>query len=131
VGLLCLLAYLRNFQYVNDNERQPMYKLLEECLGILGVLVTELAAKCKPNNEIALHILNLILKIFNVANHSQIVPFLTRRDRIDAWLRLAYEVLSLPVPTNFNSETTESKEIHMRNKHIFWKMKSQASRLTY
>ena len=96
--MLTLLGYLRNFQYVNDQERQPMYKLLQECLTILATLVDELATNCAPTNETALHILNLILKIFNVANNSHILPFLAAKDRIDPWFRLAYAVLTLPTP---------------------------------
>jgi hypothetical protein len=29
VGLLTLLSYLKNFQFFNDKDRQPFYKLLE------------------------------------------------------------------------------------------------------
>jgi hypothetical protein len=107
VGLLTLLSYLKNFQFFNDHDRKPFYKLLEECLALLGVLVNELATKCNPTNETALHILHLIMKIFNVSTHSELVPFLTSRDRIDPWVRLAHEILRLPSPAEFSSTTQD------------------------
>lgn len=50
---------------------------------------------------------------------------------IDPWLEFFKNILDMPIPENLTSSTEDRENIIARNKHVHWKIKGMAAKITY
>jgi len=65
-GLLALLGLVQKYEYELEDDRIPLYEILNQSFSILGKLINQLMQHTQ--SEIALKILHLICKVFYTSN---------------------------------------------------------------
>lgn len=119
---------MKKYEYEMEDERQPLYAIIEATFGILGGLINQVL---DIENELAYEILYLISKIFYTANQLYICPYLQVREHIDPWVTFFNRLMNRPLPPALDSATEDMDEIDRRDKSICWKTKGMASQITY
>lgn len=127
-GLLALKGLVKKYEYEMEDERQPLFVIVEQTFGILGGLINQVL---DVENELAYEILYLISKIFYTANQLYLCPFLLERENIDPWMTFFNRLMNRPLPPTLDSITEDMDEIEKRDKSIVWKTKGMASQVTY
>jgi hypothetical protein len=59
------------------------------------------------------------------------MPALMKPGALTPWMTFFKTLLDFPVPEALGSYVDDANEIDTRNKHIFWKIKALAGRVTY
>lgn len=94
-GLLALLGLVQKYEYELEDDRVPLYAVLDKCFGILGHLINKLMQHTE--SEIALKILHLICKVFYTSNQLVLAPFLcdVPSQAIAPWMQFFNQLLKL------------------------------------
>jgi len=110
-GLLALLGLVQKYEFELEEDRIPLFGILNQSFDILGKLINQLMQH--TNSEIALKILHLICKVFYTSNQLVIAPFLAdvKTQAIAPWLGLFNQLLKLEVPQELSSFTENMEEI--------------------
>ena len=85
----------------------------------------------KMDNHDSLALLHLVCKVFYVSNQLQVCPYLMEDDNLDPWMMLFKTILDMNCPQELVSPTTITQEIIAKDKHIIWKIKGIAAKITY
>ena len=96
----------KKYEFELESEREPLYEITGQCYTILGGLVDKLIGHTE--NEIALEILHLIVKIFFTCNQLVISPSLKAPGAIDPWMILLKNLLDRPIPKELTEMTEDS-----------------------
>jgi hypothetical protein len=81
-------------------------------------------------SEIAYSVLYLVTKIFYKANNITLCPFFASAGAIEPWIHFFKTILDRPVPSTLDSFTDDLLVLDEREKHIVWKTKGAAARVT-
>lgn len=128
-GLLGLFALTSRYEFEMDEDRIPLFDIIQKSFNRLGELVNQMIAN--KENEDALFMMHLVCKVFYSSNQLQMCPHLMEENRLDPWIQFFKTILDMEVPANLSGATHETEEIIRRDKHIFWKIKGICSKLTY
>ncbi len=127
-GLLSLQGLVKKYEYELEEDRLPLYDIMSISFGILGNLVN---SQIMIENQPAYEILYLVSKIFYISNQLYMCPFLTEGHNIDPWIQFFKTLLDKQLPQELEAFVEEMSEIEMRDKHILWKIKGVAGKITY
>jgi len=83
-GLLALFALAKKYEYEMDEDREPLFKLMERFFPVLGKIIETYIQQA--DNEVALRLLHQICKIFFVANQLYICPQLKSEATLSPWM---------------------------------------------
>lgn len=108
-GLQGLYALCSRYEFELDEQREPLYDIVEKTFVVLGPLVNDMMAN--RDNEDALFMLHLICKVFYTSNQLQMTPFLMEKDTLHPWFAFFKEILDMPVPPELAAPTEETEEI--------------------
>lgn len=128
-GLSGLFALAARYEFEMDEEREPLFLIINQAFSVLGGLVNDLISH--RDNQDALHILHLICKVFYVSNQLQLSPYLMVDNNLDPWIHFFKTILDMPCPKDLAEPTLDTNEIQRRDKSIFWKIKGIAAKITY
>lgn len=128
-GLLTLFGLVKKYEFEMDKDREPLYEIWNQVIGILGNLVNQVMGSLE--DETALQILHLIGKVFFASNQLQILPFLAEGDNLVPWMQFFKQILDLAVPAELSSITEDKDVIAERDQHMLWKIKAVIGRITY
>ena len=128
-GLLGLLALTSRYEFELDQDREPLQEIVQSSFSVLGGLVNDIASNL--TNDDALHMLNLICKIFYVSNQLQMTRYLLNKLNIEPWILLFKTILNMDAKPEHSLPTTNTLEVESRNKLIFWKIKGKVAKCTY
>ena len=129
-GLLGLKGLVKKYEYEMEEEREPLYYIVEQTFGVLGGIVNQVIS---VEAEAAYEVLYLIAKIFYLSNQLYITPFLAQNSgvNLDPWIQFFKTLMDRPVPAALESLTEDMDEIEKRDKIICWKIKGIAGQTTY
>lgn len=129
-GLLGLRGLVKKYEYEMDEERLPLNDIINATFGILGGFVDRVIA---VEAEKAYEVLYLISKIFYLSNQLRLNPFFMQNSgaNLDPWIMFFKTVLDKPVQPELESAIEDMDEIEKRDKHIIWKAKGVAAKVTY
>jgi importin-7 len=128
-GLMGLKGLVKKYEYEMEDERKPLYEIVEQTFGILGGLVNQVLS---IENEKAYEIMYLISKIFYTANQLYVCPFFAGNpEALDPWIAFFKHLMDRPLPAELDSMVEDMDEIERRDKHICWKTKGIAAQTTY
>ena len=65
---------MKKYEYEMEEEREPLYYIVEQTFGVLGGIVNQVIA---VEAELAYEVLYLIAKIFYLSNQLYITPYLS------------------------------------------------------
>ena len=128
-GLQALFALVKKYEYEMDEERQPLFDLMDQMLPLMGNLVE--ACKGQLQNENALKLLHMVCKVFYIANQLYLLPVLTAEGQLHPWMHFFKEVLDLPLPDQLSSFVEDMDEIAARDKSIHWKIRGMIAKTTF
>lgn len=130
-GLLALLGLVQKYEYELEEDRVPLFTVLNQSFDILGKLINQLMQH--THSETALKILHLICKVFYTSNQLVLAPFLcnVEQQTIAPWIGFFNQLLKLEVPQEITAFTEDIEEIQKRDKAIQWKIKGMAAKITY
>ncbi len=76
---------VKKYEYEMEDEREPLYYIVEQTFGVLGQLANHVIS---VEAEVAYEILYLISKIFYLSNQLYITPFLAdnKGANLDPWI---------------------------------------------
>jgi hypothetical protein len=83
-----------------EDERKPLFEIVEQTFGILGGLVNLVLMN---ESEAAYEIMYIICKIFYTTNQLYVAPFLTQSENIDPWITFFKLLLDRPVEAFLDS----------------------------
>lgn len=129
-GLLGLRGLVKKYEYEMEEEREPLYTIVEQTFGVLGGLVNQVIT---VEAEQAYEILYTIAKIFYLANQLYICPFLAENAgaNLEPWIGFFKNLMDRQLPSELDSPVEDMDEIERRDKHICWKTKGVAAQTTY
>ena len=128
-GLLALFGLTKKYEYELEEDRDPLFVILQKVFDVLGNLINQVIEH--SDNEVALKILHLITKVFYVSNQLQIAPFLTAEGALDPWIAFFKNLLDRPVPAELDNFVEDMDSIAARDKSLHWKIKGMAAKITY
>ena len=118
----------KKYEYEMDESRAPLFDILGQTFDMLGGLVNQVI---NVESDFALEVLYLVCKIFYTSNQLYLCPFMTENHCLDPWIQFFKSVMDRPAPPELESFIEEMHAIEQRDKHIFWKIKGIAARITY
>ncbi|KAK4857316.1 hypothetical protein QYF36_026845 [Acer negundo] len=117
-GALFVLRILsRKYEFKSDEERTPVYHIVEETFGHLLNIFSKLVQIANPSLEIA-DLIKLICKIFWSSIYLEIPKQLFDPNVFNAWMVLFLNVLERPVPSE-----GEPADPELRKSWGWWKVK--------
>ncbi|KAL5781974.1 hypothetical protein ACOSP7_007003 [Xanthoceras sorbifolium] len=117
-GALFVLRILsRKYEFKSDEERTPVYRIVEETFGHLLNIFNKLVQIANPSLEIA-DLIKLICKIFWSSIYLEIPKQLFDPNVFNAWMVLFLNVLERPVPPE-----GEPADPELRKSWGWWKVK--------
>ncbi|KAK2641702.1 hypothetical protein Ddye_023465 [Dipteronia dyeriana] len=117
-GALFVLRILsRKYEFKSDEERTPVYHIVEETFGHLLNIFNKLVQIANPSLEIA-DLIKLICKIFWSSIYLEIPKQLFDPNVFNAWMILFLNVLERPVPSE-----GEPADPELRKSWGWWKVK--------
>jgi hypothetical protein len=119
---------VKKYEFELEEDRIPLYNILGQSFEILGNLIN---SQIVQENQSAFEIIYLVSKIFYISNQLYMCPFLTENNAIDPWIQFFKTLLDKPLPQELEAFVEEMNEIEMRDKHILWKIKGVAAKMTY
>ena len=84
-GLQALFCLTKKFEFELEEEREPLYDIMQQSLVIIGPIIDQLMNQ--TGSEIALKSLQLIGKIFYNANQLVLCPFLQENGALMPWMQ--------------------------------------------
>ncbi|XP_061364676.1 importin beta-like SAD2 isoform X3 [Gastrolobium bilobum] len=115
-GALFVLRILsRKYEFKSDEERTPVYRIVEETFPHLLSIFNKLVLIVNPSLEIA-DLIKLICKIFWSSIYLEIPKLLFDQNIFNAWMMLFLNVLERPVPS-------EGVDPELRKSWGWWKVK--------
>ena len=128
-GCVALFCLAKKYEYEMDEAREPLFEVMQQCSGTLGSICEQYMGQL--DNETSLTILHQIVKVFYTANQLFLSPHLKVEGGLTPWIQMFKILLDMPVPEHLESATDDIDTIASRDKHIIWKVKAQAARLTF
>jgi hypothetical protein len=127
-GLLGLKCLVKKYEFEIEEDRQPLNEITGGTFGVLGGLINNYVS---VESESACEIIYLVSKIFYVANHLSLCAWLTEGSNIEPWLLFFKSLLDRPLPPQLESLEEEMSAIEQRERHILWRTKGLAARITH
>lgn len=128
-GLQGLLALASRYEFEFDEDRIPLHEIITASFTKLGELVNLMIQRMDNHDSLAL--LHLVCKVFYVSNQLQVCPYLMQDDNLDPWMGLFKTILDMPCPAELCAHTTVTEQLQEKDKHVFWKIKGIAAKITY
>lgn len=117
-GALFVLRILsRKYEFKSDEERTPVYRIVDETFPHLLNIFSRLVQIVNPSLEIA-DLIKLICKIFWSSIYLEIPKLLFDQNIFNAWMILFLNVLERPVPSE-----GEPVDLDLRKSWGWWKVK--------
>ena len=110
-----------------EEERQPLLIVIQETFSHLGNLIN---AYINVETQTAYEVLYMVTKIFYRSNNISLCPFFSSGSTIEPWIHFFKTLLDRPVPADLDSFTEDVLVLEARDKHIVWKTKGAAARVT-
>ena len=104
-----MCALCSRYEFELDEQREPLYEIVQKTFDVIGLLVNDMMAN--KDNQDALYMLHLICKVFYVSNQLQMTPYLMENDQLQPWFQFFKEILDMPCPPDLCSPTEETEEI--------------------
>ena len=122
IGLRALREVVRGLQEELDESRKPLFALMDRFLPMLERILQISASNESPTQ---LETMILILKIFHLANHLQLLPCMMQMDRLTPWIEFMVNILDVRLPDNDyrQKQTNSTEEIEKLDKEDWWKLK--------
>lgn len=113
-GLQGLHALSARYEFELDEDRLPLHEIVKETFTNLCGLVNQMINN--RDNEDALYMLHLVVKVFYKSNQLQVCPYLMEDNILDPWIEFFKTILDMPTPENLVAPTDNNDEIVQRNK---------------
>ena len=128
-GCIALYCLCKKYEFELYDARDPLAQVMSQVSPTLGQIIERYVQNL--DNEMSLTILHQIIKVFYTANQLQLCDYLKENNGLTPWIQLFKMILDMPVPAELESATEDIDEIARRDKHIIWKLKAQAARMTF
>lgn len=115
-GLTSLFALTKKYEYEMDEDREPLFLIMDQMLPLMGQIVENYMGQ--TDNLMGLALLHMLCKIFYVSNQLYICPILKNDGALLPWMQFFKFVLDLPLPEQLSSFVEEMDEIQARDKSI-------------
>ena len=115
-GLLSLFALTKKYEYEMDEDREPLFGIMESMFPLLGNIIETYMTQ--NENLMGLALLHMVCKVFYVANQLYICPMLKNEGALGPWMQFFKYVLDCPPPENLSNFVEEMDEIYARDKSI-------------
>ena len=117
-GLMVLHALVCRYEFEMEEDREPLFAILDQTFGSLGNLINTMLQH--TGSEVALNILHLICKVFYTSNQLELAPFLCdpQNPALSQWIEFFIHMLKLDVPPELCSFTEDMDTIAARDKAI-------------
>ena len=104
-GLKGLIGLVGCYEFEYDEDRKPVNEICKDVFSILGQRVNDMI-KHKENEE-ALGMLHLILKVFYKYNQVEMCSYLCDEKNVDPWIRCFKIILDMKCPPELRSMTAD------------------------
>ncbi len=139
-GLRALKELLRAYEFEIDEERKPIYQIVDLFFPVLEKLIQYVTTANSPNQILLMH---LISKIFFLSNqvtnlliilqyNLQIVicPSLMQSGRLMPWISFFKGILETSLGAEFETPTEVFSQIDALDKTLCWRLKAIVSQAT-
>ena len=82
-GLLALQCLVKKYEFELEEERTPLYDIMQQTFGIVGNLINNYIGL---ETQSAYEMLYIISKIFYLSNQLYMCPYLMEGHNIDPWI---------------------------------------------